>query len=187
MPSDQTPIANIIVPLEIESLTQGSGEGLIVFGADLKKQYYLNADIHFRESETGSLDMLHLPINAALRRYAGQWKEIYDQDERFQQIGEVSRTPAWNVSPGDVRWLLSASIHATLALRFYDFVKKVRELYLDSHDVVLEIFGKSYVELGYPRNEGGVRQYGEVDFEISRFEAIYIVPKGGPTGSRYLS
>lgn len=187
MTGHATPTTNIIVPLTIDVLAPGARYAEIAFGADLKRQYYTNANMEFRVPEPSSLRMVGLPIDTALKKIAGQWREIYDQDVRFEQIGEVTETPEWHVSSGDQRRLLTTTIPGRIKMQFYEFVHAVREKYLGSHDIVLEITGQSFVQSGYPKSDSGVVEYGTVDFEIAHFDAIYIVPKGGPSGTRFLS
>lgn len=182
-----TPTTNIIVPVTITTLTPGDEYAKIDFAVDLEKQYYANAEMEFKIPEPSCLRMVHMPIYSALKKVGGRWQEVYDQDERFQQIGAVTESPSWDVSLTDQRRLLTTVIPARIEMQYYDFVKSVREQYTDSHDVVLEIFGKSFVQNGYPKKMRGILQYGLVDFELIRFEALYIVPKGGPSGARYLS
>lgn len=185
--SQSTPVTNLLVPLQIESMTPGPDAGTVIFGVDLRKQYYVNANMEFKVPEPTCLRMKYMPIYTALRRTDGVWKEIYDQDRHFQKIGEVTESPAWDVSTTDQRRLLKTSIEASLDMQFYDFVKSVRDRFMESHDAVLEISGKSFVQSGYPKIVDDVRQYGDVDFELISFDAIYIVPKGGPSGTRYLA
>lgn len=183
---EQAPSTNIIVPLRIESLETGPIVAEMTFAANLEKQYYNNADIRFKAPDASALRMKHIPVYAALRRRNGQWREIYDQDERFQMIGQVIDNPSWTVSPSDTSRILTATVVARLDLHFYDYIRTVRDRHLEFYDVVLELTGRSSVEPGYPRIVDGINQYGEVDFELSSFDAIYIVPKGGPKPDIYM-
>lgn len=181
------PSSNIIIPLTMKSLTPGATTGRLVLDADVRKQYYKNVTLEFRVPDLACLRMAHMPVLTALQRRNGEWKEIYDQDRHFQQIGQVLQSPPWTVDPREQRLLVSAEIEASIEMEFYPFVEGVKDKYQDSHDVVLEVFGQSFVHEGYPKEEDGITQYGVTDFELVRFEAIYIVPKGGPSGSRYFS
>ena len=53
--------------------------------------------------------------------------------------------------------------------------------------MVLELSGQTFVQEGYPKVEGGITEYGPVDFVLTEFDAIYIVPKGGPSSLRLLA
>lgn len=181
------PASNILIPLTMESLTPGPRTGRLVLGCDVKRQYYRNVTMEFRVPDLACLRMAHMPVLTALRKAGSEWKEVYDQDKHFQQIGQVLESPSWSVDPREQRRLISTEIDARIDMEFYPFVEEVKDRYLDSHDVVIEVFGKSFVHPGYPKEVDGITQYGVCDFELVRFEAIYIVPKGGPSGSRYFS
>lgn len=181
------PSPNILIPLTIESLKEGGTSGRVVFGVDVKKQYYKNVVLEFRVPDLACLRMAHMPILTALRQRDGKWVEVYDQDRHFQQIGQVLESPAWTVDPREQRRLLSTEIEASIGMEFYPFVEEVKERYLDSHDVVLEVTGETFVHEGYPKKVEGITEYGVADFELVRFDSIYIVPKGGPSASHYFS
>lgn len=93
----------------------------------------------------------------------------------------------WQVDAQDARRLEKAVVTAAIENEFVPFVSSVKNRHLDSHDVVLELTGTAYAQDGFPRMENGVVTYGPVDFELGSFDAVYIVPKGGPSGSALLS
>lgn len=179
---------NIIVPLTILEISATSRGADIQFLVDLKKQYYINAQIRFKYRNASALRFQGVPIQTALRMSAdGTWREVYDQDQRFQTIGQVIHNPQWQVDLQDVHRLEKATVTAAIEKQFLSFVSSVKNRYLDAHDIVLELTGSSYVREGFPKTENGMVVYGPVDFDLSKFDAIYIVPKGGPSGSAIVS
>lgn len=179
---------NIIVPLTILDIAGTSRGADVQFQVDLKKQYYTNAQIRFKYRSAAALKFAGVPVQTALRRGAdGQWREVYDQDKTFRQIGAVTSNPMWQVDPQDAQRLIKTVVTASIDSEFVPFVSSVKNRHLESHDVVLELTGISYAQDGFPRMENGILNYGPVDFELSSFDAIYIVPKGGPSGSAVFS
>lgn len=179
---------NLVVPLKILQIRPGPAAADADFQIDLRRQYYRNATIRFIVENAAALRFCGVPVETALRKRAdGSWREVYDQDERFQTIGTVAADPDWSVDPQDPRRLLKAVVQARIELQFLPFLAAVRERHLDSHDILLEITGESYVQPGFPKVDKGIQQFGLVDFSVSKFDAVYIVPKGGPSGSAVFS
>ena len=179
---------NLVVPLKILGIKANAAGAAAEFQIDLRRQYYKNATIRFIVENAAALIFRGVPVETALRKRAdGGWREVYDQDERFQTIGTVVSDPNWQVDPQDPRRLLKTVVTAQIEPPFLPFLHAVYERHLDSHDVLLEITGESYVQPGFPKMENGIQQFGLVDLAIGKFDAIYIVPKGGPSGSAIFS
>lgn len=179
---------NLVVPLKILSLHSAGADAQAELQVDLRRQYYRNATIRFIVENAAALRFRGVPVETALRKRAdGGWREVYDQDRHFQTIGEVMTDPRWQLDPQDPRRLLKTALTVRIGGQFLPFVQAVYERHLDSHDILLEITGESYVEPGFPKTENGIQQFGLVDFSISKFDAVYIVPKGGPSGSALFS
>lgn len=179
---------NLVVPLKILEIRATQAGADVQFQVDLRRQYYKNATIRFIVENAAALRFQGLAVETALRPAAGGgWREVYDQDERFQTIGHVVSNPSWQVDAQDPRRLLKTVVTASVETQFLPFLNAVYERHLDSHDILLEITGESYVQPGFPKVENGLRLFGLVDLEVTRFDAIYIVPKGGPSGSALFS
>lgn len=179
---------NLVVPLKIVEIRATRTGADVQFQVDLRRQYYRNAKIRFVVENALALRFQGLPVETALRPAAdGGWREVYDQDERFQTIGHVTTNPSWQVDQQDPRRLLRTVVTASIEAKFLPFLNAVYARHMDSHDVLLEITGESYVQPGFPKMENGIRNFGLVDLKISKFDAIYIVPKGGPSGSAIFS
>lgn len=179
---------NLVVPLKILEIRATQPGADVQFQVDLRRQYYKNATIRFIVENAVALRFQGVPVETALRPAAGGgWREVYDQDERFQTIGHVLANPSWQVDPQDPRRLLKTVVTASVETQFLPFLNAVYDRHLDSHDILLEITGESYVQEGYPKMVDGIRNFGLVDLKISKFDAIYLVPKGGPSGSALFS
>lgn len=179
---------NLVVPLKILEIRATRAGADVEFQVDLRRQYYKNATIRFIVENAAALRFQGLPVETALRPAAGGgWREVYNQDEHFQMIGQVTANPSWQVDAQDPRRLLKTVVTASVETQFLPFLNAVYDRHLDSHDVLLEITGESYVQPGFPKTENGIPNFGLVDLEVTKFDAIYIVPKGGPSGSAVFS
>ncbi|MBD5560066.1 MAG: hypothetical protein HDQ87_06910 [Clostridia bacterium] len=179
---------NLVVPLKILDIRATQAGADVQFQVDLRRQYYKNATIRFIVENAAALRFQGLPVQTALRPKAGGgWREVYDQDQHFQTIGHVSGNPSWQVDAQDPRRLMKTVVTASVETQFLPFLNAVYDRHLDSHDVLLEITGESHVQPGFPKIIDGIRNFGLVDLEVTKFDAIYIVPKGGPSGSAIFS
>ena len=179
---------NLVVPLKILEIRPTQAGADVEFQIDLRRQYYKNATIRFVVENAAALRFQGLPVETALRTAPrGGWREVYDQDRHFQTIGHVKANPSWQVDQQDPRRLLKTVVTASIEGQFLPFLQAVYARHLDSHDILLEITGDSYVQPGFPKEIDGILNFGLVDLAVERFDAIYIVPKGGPSGSAIFS